>query len=361
MKSIGTIIKEIIIPHRKGNIRLKAEFSVLEDAHIQGFFLGTYYQRVYGIGSYNSKNRYITKGTNKEKKFPLDIYHMSNQDPLEEFIIEWKKANSVLPSPITGHDIKLYLNVERPSSPIFRRPPYPASPETRKEIERNINELLDMDFIRKIGHNEIVEITTPALINWHNGKYQFCGDFRALNSYKKSEKQLNDSEARYGATQTECLNSVWDPEKLHYEFDGAVFKVYTAFTALKSFLNMKTTNRDMLRWQIAIHEYRGIMNIIYKEGKTHTNAEGLSRWPLDNFKRNQDYDPEVSAKIPIYFMEIDRRRNFKFSKWVQESGSSDSYNTEPEGTETPIVRFVYETLDNSSKINSNMTVLNRSI
>ncbi|MBW0515867.1 hypothetical protein O181_055582 [Austropuccinia psidii MF-1] len=78
MTSIGTIIKEIIIPHRKGNIRLNPVFVVLEDAHIQGFLLGTYYQRVYGIDIYNSKSRHITKGTKKETKFPLDIYHMSN-------------------------------------------------------------------------------------------------------------------------------------------------------------------------------------------------------------------------------------------------------------------------------------------
>ncbi|MBW0481564.1 hypothetical protein O181_021279 [Austropuccinia psidii MF-1] len=38
MTSIGTIIKEIIIPHRKGNIKLNPEFFVLEDAHIQGFY-----------------------------------------------------------------------------------------------------------------------------------------------------------------------------------------------------------------------------------------------------------------------------------------------------------------------------------
>ncbi|MBW0546203.1 hypothetical protein O181_085918 [Austropuccinia psidii MF-1] len=47
--SIGTIIKEIIIPHRKGNIRLNPEFVVLDDAYIQGLLLGTYYQRMYGI------------------------------------------------------------------------------------------------------------------------------------------------------------------------------------------------------------------------------------------------------------------------------------------------------------------------
>ncbi|MBW0591142.1 hypothetical protein O181_130857 [Austropuccinia psidii MF-1] len=39
--SIGTIIKEIIIPNRKGNIRLNPEALVLNDAHIQGFLLGT--------------------------------------------------------------------------------------------------------------------------------------------------------------------------------------------------------------------------------------------------------------------------------------------------------------------------------
>ncbi|MBW0577488.1 hypothetical protein O181_117203, partial [Austropuccinia psidii MF-1] len=88
---------------------------------------------------------------------------------------------------------------------------------------------------------------------------------------------------------------------------------YTDFTALKSLLNMKTTNRHMLRWQIAIQEYRGNMNIIFKEVKGHTNADGLSRWPLDNIKSNPAYEPEVAAKIPIHFMEINRKKNFRFS------------------------------------------------
>ncbi|MBW0497712.1 hypothetical protein O181_037427 [Austropuccinia psidii MF-1] len=86
MNPIGTIIKEKIIPHRKGNIILNPwpELVVLDDAHIKGFLLGTDYQRMYGIDIYNSKNRQITIGTNKEKKFSLDIYQISSQDPLEE-------------------------------------------------------------------------------------------------------------------------------------------------------------------------------------------------------------------------------------------------------------------------------------
>ncbi|MBW0510103.1 hypothetical protein O181_049818 [Austropuccinia psidii MF-1] len=59
--------------------------------------------------------------------------------------------------------------------------------------------------------------------------------------------QLKDSEARYRDTQTECLCLVWALEKLHYYLEGAVFEVYTERTASKSLLNMKTTNRHMLR------------------------------------------------------------------------------------------------------------------
>ncbi|MBW0488219.1 hypothetical protein O181_027934 [Austropuccinia psidii MF-1] len=45
-----------------------------------------------------------------------------------------------------------------------------------------------MDVIRKIGHNEIVEITTPVFITWHDGKSRLCGDFRALNNYTKADR-----------------------------------------------------------------------------------------------------------------------------------------------------------------------------
>ncbi|MBW0494573.1 hypothetical protein O181_034288 [Austropuccinia psidii MF-1] len=92
MNSIGTIIKEIIIPHRKGNVILNPEFVVLEDSHIQGLLQGTDYQRMYGIDIYNSKNRHITIGTNKEKKFSLDISQISTHDPLEELLNEFREG-----------------------------------------------------------------------------------------------------------------------------------------------------------------------------------------------------------------------------------------------------------------------------
>ncbi|MBW0540729.1 hypothetical protein O181_080444 [Austropuccinia psidii MF-1] len=70
-------------------------------------------------------------------------------------------------------------------------------------------------------------------------------------------RKLKDSQARYGATQTECLCLVWAVEKLHYYLEVAVFEVYTDCTALKSLLNINTTNTHMLRWQIAIQGIGG--------------------------------------------------------------------------------------------------------
>ncbi|MBW0502805.1 hypothetical protein O181_042520 [Austropuccinia psidii MF-1] len=215
MTSIGTIIKEIIIPHRKGNIRLNPEFVVLDDAHIQGLLLGTDYQMMYGIDIYNSKNRQIIIGTNKEKQFSLDIYQISAQDPLEELLNEFREGqfSTTLTSKqklsllkilrknrpefaigeeplgkVRGHDIQLYLDVEGPYPPMLTRPQYPESLETRNKIEKPINELLHLDVIRKIGHNEIMEITTPVLITWHDSKSRLCGEFRALNNYTKADR-----------------------------------------------------------------------------------------------------------------------------------------------------------------------------
>ncbi|MBW0508882.1 hypothetical protein O181_048597 [Austropuccinia psidii MF-1] len=52
---------------------------------------------------------------------------------------------------------------------------------------------------------------------------------------------------------------------------------------------MKTPNRHLLRWQIAIQEYKGNMTIAHKAGNIHKNADGLSRCALANTPDNPAY------------------------------------------------------------------------
>ncbi|MBW0557943.1 hypothetical protein O181_097658 [Austropuccinia psidii MF-1] len=98
----------------------------------------------------------------------------------------------------------------------------------------------------------------------------------------------------------ECLCLVWELEKFHYYLDGSVFEVITDCNAVKSLLNIKTPNRHMLRWQIAIKEYRVNMTIVHKAGNIHKNADRLSRGELANTSDNPAYVPlEAEPQIPI--------------------------------------------------------------
>ena len=76
---------------------------------------------------------------------------------------------------IKGHDLILTLTIDPPYPPILRRPPYPSSPKSRIALEEHIKELINLCVLRKVGHNEQVDITTPVIVAWHNDKSGMVG------------------------------------------------------------------------------------------------------------------------------------------------------------------------------------------
>ncbi|MBW0575088.1 hypothetical protein O181_114803 [Austropuccinia psidii MF-1] len=156
---------------------------------------------MYGIELHNNKDRYFTIGDNKHQKFAFLPFqkqiklreaeiclHLTDkqENALSSLLYDHKVAFASDKEPlgaIIGHEVNIILNVERPYPPLLRRPAYPASPKSREALETHIKELLDLGIIRKVVHNEEVEITTPVIVAWHNGKSIMGGDFRALNTY----------------------------------------------------------------------------------------------------------------------------------------------------------------------------------
>ncbi|KAI7940919.1 hypothetical protein MJO28_013204 [Puccinia striiformis f. sp. tritici] len=135
-------------------------------------------------------------------------------------------------------------------------------------------------------------------------------------------RQIRDTEKRYGASQMECLALVWSLEKLHYYLEGSKFVVITDCTAVRTLMHMKTPNRHMLRWQIAIQQYRGSMTIVHKSGSKHQNADGLSRWALPNTPDNPTYvseDEDISPILGIHACDLDSA----FYEVVKQSYSSN--------------------------------------
>ncbi|KAI7959262.1 hypothetical protein MJO28_003053 [Puccinia striiformis f. sp. tritici] len=602
MKALGIVSMPLIFPHSKGSLRLIIELVVMEDALCDYLILGNDAFCMYGIDIFQSRDRFYTIGGDWKRKFQIchikttttevttnnvellheitsfeseylsqaSLSHLLTDQQKKDILqvcFESKEAFCTTEEPIgniTGHDMKLELTVSSPYPPILRRPPYPSSPKSREALTTHIQELLDLKVIRKVGHNEQVDITIPVIIAWHNDKSRMVGDFRCLNNYTKADyypipridhslhnlskakyitamdvlkgfhqipihpesrkfmriichlgiyeylrmpfgiknapshfqrmmdsvfgsfirqgwmmvyiddiliysddwdthvekiktvlttatatglkmsikkcnfgygelkalghivsglslaidqnkvaavllkpmpqnitemqsflgfcsyyrqyienfalktkslyelctkdtiyemthdrvvrfeelriamtsapvlaqpdydkpfilyidacldglgaalhqefliddkriekpilfisRQIRDAEKRYGASQMECLALVWSLEKLHYYLEGSKFVVITDCTAVRTLMHMKTPNRHMLRWQIAIQQYRGSMTIVHKSGSKHQNADGLSRWALPNTPDNPAYVSEDEDIFPI--------------------------------------------------------------
>ncbi|MBW0545857.1 hypothetical protein O181_085572 [Austropuccinia psidii MF-1] len=105
---------------------------------------------------------------------------------LIELLFKYRNAFETDKEPlgaIIEREVEIILNVEKPYPPLLRIPAYPASPRAREALEVHMKELMDLEVLRKVGHNEQVEVTTPVIITWHNGKSRMVGDIRAPNTY----------------------------------------------------------------------------------------------------------------------------------------------------------------------------------
>ncbi|MBW0479073.1 hypothetical protein O181_018788 [Austropuccinia psidii MF-1] len=84
---------------------------------------------------------------------------------------------------IEGHEAYITLNIDRPCPPVLRRTTYQASTRAGEAFEKHIQELIKHGVLRKLSHNEEVEVTTPVIIFWSNDKSRMVGDFSELNNY----------------------------------------------------------------------------------------------------------------------------------------------------------------------------------
>ncbi|MBW0512331.1 hypothetical protein O181_052046 [Austropuccinia psidii MF-1] len=92
---------------------------------------------------------------------------LETKEYLIEILFQYKEAffsdNEPLEA-IKGHEVDMIINAQGPNPPILGRPAYPPSPSAREALKTHINELMKLGVLRKVGHNEQVEVTTPVII-----------------------------------------------------------------------------------------------------------------------------------------------------------------------------------------------------
>ncbi|MBW0555510.1 hypothetical protein O181_095225 [Austropuccinia psidii MF-1] len=89
---------------------------------------------------------------------------------------------------VVGHEVYIILNIKRLYPPLLRRHAYPESPKSREALELHIEESLDLGVMRKICYKDKVEISTPVIVAWNNGKFRMVGDFSSLNTYTVEDR-----------------------------------------------------------------------------------------------------------------------------------------------------------------------------
>ncbi|MBW0545300.1 hypothetical protein O181_085015 [Austropuccinia psidii MF-1] len=218
MHPFGILETNIVFPHLAGSIRVKTEIIVMYNCTSQHIILGNDYLKSYGIDINNYKDRYFTIGEDKRQKVSFSnmtkqiLMISSKKDTYKEkFVANQLVEAQINPSlppklrnelidvlytynnafasdneplgAIKGHEVDITLNIDRPYPPVLRRPAYPASPRARESLEKDIQELIQLGVLSKVGHNEEVEVTTPVITAWHNDKSRMAEDFRALNNY----------------------------------------------------------------------------------------------------------------------------------------------------------------------------------
>ncbi|MBW0549486.1 hypothetical protein O181_089201 [Austropuccinia psidii MF-1] len=282
---------------------------------------------MYGIDLHNNKDRYVTIGDNKNQKMTFLPFkkqvtvskvpqvslelkqfkpeqlneaeiklHFTEKQESELFAILYDHKGALASDKkplgaILFNEFEIILTIEGTYPPRLRNPAYPESPKSRQALEIHTKELLNLGiYIDASGDGVGAALHQVQIINDKPVEGPICFICR----------QIKPNEGIYGGSQMECLCLVWAVEKLNYSLVGCAFELITDFTTVEPLSNMKAPNRHVLRWQIAIKEYRVDMTIVHKVGNINKNVDGLSRWPLPNNIDIPAYVPEeASPQIPI--------------------------------------------------------------
>ena len=107
-------------------------------------------------------------------------------------------------------------------------------------------------------------------------------------------KKLKKAEQNYAATELECLAVIRAIDHFAVHLSGRPFTVMTDHQALQYLQSSRHLNGRLTRWALQLQHYDFVIK--YRPGKSHQNADGLSRqaWVQSEDVEDSHTDEDVS-------------------------------------------------------------------
>ncbi|GFW32104.1 retrovirus-related Pol polyprotein from transposon 17.6 [Trichonephila clavipes] len=151
-----------------------------------------------------------------------------------------------------------------------------------------------------------------------------------------ASRTLTKAEKNYSTTERECLAIVWATNKFRPYIFGKHFTVVTDHHSLCWLMNLKDPSGRLARWALRLQEHD--FDVKYKTGKKHSDADALSRNPVeeetetsDKFFSSHDeknFDPDGKLWLPVIpkHLRADILRHFHDAPTAGHLGFAKTYD-----------------------------------